>query len=151
MVTEASKYADKGKWAEGKVQDWLKVQSDASARFFYHRMPDTRAARNALPPQPADWIVSKHFGTFGFSVWLEAKETKEAHRLPKNKVGQFGKLYAFHLAGMQARVLVYRSLYNDWVFFDNVDLFTDPNLTSFPFAGKQSFPSAADALMEIFK
>lgn len=151
FTTPPSKFADKGKWAEEKVQKWLDEQSKVSAKFAFHRMPDARAARGALSPQPADWIVSKHLTGGTFTTWLEAKETAESNRLPKAKIRQYGKLLMFHHAGMQARVIVFRSLYSDWVYFDNVDLFLDPSKSSFSFKDKQSFSTWDKALTEIFE
>lgn len=149
MVT--SKYADKGAWAQQKVQDWLKSTSDNDAQFAYHRMPDAKSARGALAPQPSDWIASTSWGGTPLVVWLEAKETKELKRLPKAKIRQYGKLLMFHLAGMQARVIVYRSALSDWVVFDNTALFSDVSTSSFSFEGLESYPSCNAALERIFR
>lgn len=147
-----SKPMDKGKWAEGKTQDWLATKASAVSSFAWHRMPDARAARNALAAQPADFLVSyRRPGSETFTCFLEVKETAEARRLPKSKLSQFGKLYMFHLAGIHTRVLVYRSAHDDWVYFTEDDLFFyDTSPTSFPFEDLATYSTAASALQGMF-
>ena len=143
---------DKGKWAEGKVQPELEKLAAQYAGFAWHRMPDAKAARGALSAQPADWITAMKYpdGT-GTTVWLECKETAEEKRLPRAKVSQFPKLRMFWMASNSVRVIVYRSLYQDWIVFDELDLFMQQELpTSFPFAGKRSFETAAEAVHSIY-
>lgn len=154
LATPPSRFADKGKWAEDRVQDWLVSKSSSSFSFAFHRLPDARAARGALAAQPADWLTSMRLPNGDpFSVLLEAKETAEKLRLPKGKIGQYGKLLLFHLAGIEARVVVYRSLHNDWTYFTGVELFPggDEVPTSFPFAGRPTFATAVEALEEIYR
>lgn len=153
-ATPAGKFADRGKWTEDKVQTWLKGRTEKQASFAYHRFPDARAARNALAAQPSDWLTSMLTASgINFVTLLEAKETAEMRRLPKGKIGQYGKLFMFHLTGMPVRVLVHRSAFNDWVYFTEVDLFSHGDVvpTSFPFAGKPTFATAAEALEEIYQ
>lgn len=143
---------DKGKWAEAEVEKWLTARSNAEAGFAWHRYPDSRSARGALAAQPADYVIG-HLPLNGnrYAMHLEVKETAELRRLPKAKIGQYGKLKLFTLAGFRARVLVYRSAHKDWVYFDEPALFDYPECpASFPFAGRRSFPSHTEALKEIF-
>ena len=152
---------DAGKWAEARVSEWLKNVWNRRAERSYHRYPDARAARGALAAQPADFLVSQrrvpwvpgdNAFTYGEVTHLEVKETIEANRLPKDKLSQFGTLRMHALAGIAVRVLVYRSAHKDWVFFTEQQLFVyDECPPSFPFAGLTSYPTAADALQEIFK
>lgn len=154
LATPPGRFADKGKWVEGKVQDWLQGKSATTSRFAWHRMPDSRAARGALSPQPADWYTSLRLpNDVPFPVYLEAKETAEKTRLPKAKIGQYGKLLMFHLAGTEARVIVYRSLHNDWTYFTGLELFPegDEVPTSFPFVDRPLFATAAEALEDIYR
>ena len=49
--------AEIGKWFEDKIQAALKeIQSKRNA--MCHRYPDTRAARNPLPAQPGDFLLT---------------------------------------------------------------------------------------------
>lgn len=140
--------ANAGKAAEATVQAWLKLRSDYDATFASHRLPDARAARGALAAQPADaMVVSK-----GRITFLEVKESAELKRLPRSKVSQWGTLLKMSWAGALVSVIVYRSAYRDWVVFNNQDLFpADAETpTSFPFSTKKTYPSAADALNELF-
>ena len=143
-----SRWADMGKWAEAHTEEWLKAKSAETKLFNWHRFPDARAARGALAAQPSDWITAYA----GVHVWLECKETAEKYRLPRAKVSQYSKLLAWHWAKAQVRVLVYRSQYQDWVFFDNKELFDHVETpTSFSWSGKPYFPTAASALDYIYK
>lgn len=155
--TPPGKFADRGKWTEEKVQDWLKGHGGKHVNFAWHRLPDARSARGALSAQPADWMTSTLLPNgVVFPVLLEAKETTESRKLPKDKIGQYGKLYMFSLAGMSIRVVVYRSTTNDWTYFTELELFpmtssTDDVPTSFSFAGRPTFATAAEALEEIYR
>ena len=154
LAAGPGRFADKGKWVEAKVQEWLSSKSAMTANFAWHRMPDARAARGALSPQPADWYTSQLLPNgLPFPVFLEAKETAEKTRLPKAKIGQYGKLLMFHMAATEARVIVYRSLYNDWTYFTGLELFPggDEVPTSFPFIDRPLFATAAEALEEIYR
>lgn len=137
-----------GKAAEAAVQAWLKTRSDYDATFASHRLPDARAARGALAAQPSDaLIVSK-----GQITFLEVKESAELKRLPRSKVSQWGTLLKMSWAGALVTVIVYRSAFNDWLVFNNSELFPtgEETPTSFPFQGRKTYPSAAAALQELF-
>jgi len=57
-----------GKWFEDKVTGTLKEIQEKHPTMF-HRFPDTRAARNILPAQPADYL----FAMRGTALLIEAK------------------------------------------------------------------------------
>jgi hypothetical protein len=142
--------SDRGKWAEKEVQFCLNDWSAADSRFAFHRFPDARAARGALPAQPSDYLVVMRLGRKR-TILLEVKETEEVRRLPKKKIGQFGKLQMFFWAGAEIRVVVYRSKLQDWTYFDEDDLFCYPECPpSFPFVEGRSFPTAIDTLNHLF-
>lgn len=151
------KRADKGKWAEARAQDWLDARLKSEYGFAYHRYPDARSARGALAAQPADFLVAhkKYAGIVPLSqkvVHLEVKETAELKRLPKTKIGQYGKLKLFLIAGITPVVLVYRSAFEDWYIFWAHDLFEYPECpASFPFTSNDTYPTASAALERIFQ
>jgi hypothetical protein len=147
-----SKFADRGKWAENEAQTWLDARSAAVSEFAWHRFPDSRSARNPIPAQPADFLVAFRWpGHSPMAAMLEVKETENLTRLPKDKIGQYGKLRMFAAAGFRAYVLVFRSAHNDWLVLGNDDLFsTEIAPKSFPFLGLRTFPTAAAALESIF-
>jgi hypothetical protein len=144
---------EKGKQAEKDTQEWLEARSSSLFHFAYHRMPDAKAARGAIAAQPADFLVGQTFADGRKVAYLlEVKETAELRRLPKDKVGQYGKLYMFNSAGFEVRVLINRTEFKDWVYLTAAELF--PSLDapkSFPFEGLKSFPTHAAALQEIFQ
>lgn len=148
-----SKYADMGKWAEAEASVWLEARSAREAEFAWHRFPDSRSARNPLPAQPADFLVgwAPAGRALRLPTLLEVKETANVSRLPKDKIGQYGKLRMFHMAGYTVVVLVFRSHHNDWVVINHLQLFPADGLPkSFPFAGLVTFPTAAAALDRLF-
>lgn len=148
-----TKKLDPGKQAEKDIDAWLAGQATLDWAFAYHRFPDARAARGALAAQPSDFLVCrKPAGREPETVFLEVKETAEQRRLPKAKVSQYGKLKMFDAAGARIIVLVKRSAHGDWTFFRARELFHHEDTpTSFPFEGRPTFATAADALQEIFK
>lgn len=152
-----SEYADRGKWAENEAQEWLEEMSGKHKRFAFHRYPDARAARGALSPQPADYLVAYQWGGAytnggGKLTWhLEVKETAEKYRLPADKVSQYGKLKMFYWAGVRCSVLVYRSHHNDWTVFMDYDILEHKDMPpSFVF-NDRSYPDKTTALMAILK
>jgi hypothetical protein len=152
-----SKHADKGKETEALVREWLEERSSQVLRFAMQRLPDSRAARNPLPPQPADFYFSEGptvAGTGVFSGYIEAKETTEESRLPKAKIRQFGLLHKFYLAGQRVFVIVKRTAHSDWTYFTGAELFDFPEGTypkSFAFKGRPTFPTHKELLTEIFQ
>lgn len=147
-----SKYADMGKWAEAEASDWLEKRSSSEAGFAWHRFPDTRSARNPLPAQPADFLVGwAERPNMSCPTLLEVKETANVTRLPKDKIGQYGKLRMFNMAGFSVVVLVFRSAHKDWVMLNHLQLFPADELPkSFPFAGLVTYPTAEAALNHLF-
>lgn len=145
-----------GTWAEGRVREWLEQRSQHDQRFAYHRYPDTKAARmNTLPAQPSDYIVTRKTQDIKprrIIAHVEVKETAQKYRLPKAKIGQYGKLKMFDLAGIPPIVIVYRSEYKDWVMLFAADLCFDHDVVpaSFPFGDRPSYRSAGEALATIF-
>lgn len=147
--------ADPGKEVEKAVQDWLESRSNAVARFAYHRYPDARSARGALAPQPADFLVSQMRDEpfpHGSVTHLEAKDTQQTTRLPKSKIGQYGKLLMFWMAGIQVRVVIRRSTLGDWVCLTEAELFSHEECpASFSMKDLKSYPTHQALLEDIFK
>lgn len=152
MLKTKDPRGDLGKWAEKKVNAWLEARSAANAAFAFHRYPDARAARGALAAQPADFLVAATLGDKKAAIHLEVKETAQKNRLPRSKIGQFGKLQMFHWAGFRTLIVVYRSEYDDWTYFVADDLFIDQDEPpkSFPFADDRSFRTEVELLDRLF-
>lgn len=96
----------RGKWAEGKVRDWLKARSEADADFCFLRYPDARAG--SAQPAPSDFEAT-HRGT---NFKIEVKEVKittvSSRRLPAanfaaDKVARMRKWF---LAGSPGWVII---------------------------------------------
>lgn len=96
----------RGKWAEGKLRDWMKKRSDADARFAFMRYPDARAG--SLQTAPADFEAS-HCGTH---FKLEVKEVKittvSSRRLPATNFSadKVARMMKWRMAGDEAWVIV---------------------------------------------
>lgn len=115
-----TKFANRGKRTESEIEGWLDQRSDADIGFAWHPYPDARSARGALAKQPADYLVARK----GHGVaHLEAKETTATRSLAKSKIGQYGMLKKFDLAGMRTVVVVYASALDRWTYLTASDLF----------------------------
>ncbi len=82
--------------------------------FAYHRMPDAKAARGLISAQPGDYLYAYREGQDKWSGFVEAKATKHAFRLPKDKVSQLPVLKKFDMAGSENVVLVHHYMEQVW-------------------------------------
>ena len=84
--------------------------------FTYHRMPDAKAARGALPAQPGDFLYASNDSTLvtPYVGFLEVKACKHPYRLAKDKISQLAKLNLFEMAGAKSYVLVNHYLQGYW-------------------------------------
>jgi hypothetical protein len=113
---------EKGKWAEGKVDLWLKKRKAAHAAFTFNRILDARSARGAMSnPQPGDFQWFCDTGLFAHHPQLsdgkfkltrngliEVKSVEHTHLLPyKNfTVDQVGRMRVRAMAGSETLILV---------------------------------------------
>lgn len=90
----------RGKYAEGRVRDWLKNAEKADTAFM--RMPDAHAG--SLVTTPADFLTCRQ----GRLTLLEVKEVAHATRLPHKNVkpDQLARMRMWKMAGAHAWVLV---------------------------------------------
>lgn len=118
MVTES---ANRGKYAEGKVKDYLNKLNYSGAVAFY-RFPDARSG--SFQQALSDFLIM----FCGRATLLEVKEVNHSYRLPaaNYKLQQRAKARSFQAAGAIPLVLIYhtpdklwRILHND--FFGNLD------------------------------
>jgi hypothetical protein len=108
--------ADRGKDAEGKCRQFLKVVGESDAKFDWQRQYDARASRGRIPSQTGDfeWFATGRHGV------IEVKETEHDYRLAKKpfqrKDGslKFGVLKKRALAGGEITILVYHSTLKLW-------------------------------------
>lgn len=94
--------ANRGKYAEKKVRDWLKAKSENSATFDFYRFPDARAG--SFNTVPADFEVVSN----GKCYLLEVKEVQHSTRLGYQNfsVDQVARMRRRVLAGGFAWVLL---------------------------------------------
>ena len=93
----------RGKYAEGKVRDMLKLYANYSS-FTFMRLPDARAG--SLQPTLCDFIAM-HLQRLHL---IEVKEVeKHSFRLSHNNFSpdKVGRCRAWNMAGAEAHVLVY--------------------------------------------
>ena len=146
--------ANMGKWAEKEAQTWLEAKSQQDSGFAWLRFPDAHAAMGRLSAQPCDYLVSVTAGLANNrTIYLEVKETAQASRLPKAKIGQHGMLRKFFWSNAHVLVLVYMSGPKHWVMLradrHRDDLFYhDVCPASFPLADLRPYATAAAALEE---
>lgn len=134
--------ADRGKWVEGKVHDYLKELSNARSEFDFERMPDARAAMGRFKAMIGDFEFFMP-GTHGV---IEAKETKHAFRIAKDKLAQLPRLHKRAMCGGLCIVVVYHSGTRHWRAFKATDLPIGP--ASWDLSGYTAYPTAAVALQQ---
>lgn len=91
-----------GRWLEQDLQDALHEYC-AEKPGFWHRFPDTRAARNFIAAQPADFL----WAVPGGALLVEAKSTVVSARLKELlDPNQIAKHRLWHRAGHES-VFIY--------------------------------------------
>lgn len=113
-------HANRGRYAEGKIKDFLEDWKQVNAGFTYNRILDAHSARGAMSnPQPGDF---QWFTKSGGAGWLdvsgrvfpntrngliESKEVEHAFRLPYQNFGadQVGRMVIRQMAGSECIVL----------------------------------------------
>lgn len=136
-----SSTANRGKWAEGKVQEYLKALELADAGFTFNRIYDSHSARAvAFAPQAGDYQAFRLQNGVAENFLLEVKEVAHAFRLNYNnfKPDQVARMRKRLMAGSICWVLVAHSQQKVWrcvplSFFIIRDVSVGSwNLTEFP-------------------
>lgn len=137
---EKAKEADRGKWAEKQVQDFLEGFSAANATFDWLRYPDARSAMGRMKAMPADFEFFAP-GCFGL---IEVKQTEHKFRLSRSKVTQLPMMRKRYLAGGLCLILVYHTPLGAWrcVPIDHLD----PSSTSWDLSDYSLHSTVADTL-----
>lgn len=117
-------HAKRGKYAEGKVGDFLKEYKQTVAGFTYNRITDARSSMGAMSnPQPGDyqWFLNTNLHCvvalpaehmlhtiFTRNGLIEIKEVFHEFRLPHKNFGedQVGRMVIRQMAGSECIVLV---------------------------------------------
>jgi hypothetical protein len=94
-------YANRGKWAEGKVAEAFKAY-ECYSTFSWYRLPDTHAGSHKVTL--ADF-QTMHHGEFRL---VEVKEVKHGYRLPHKNFSEdkVARLRAWAMAGASVSVIV---------------------------------------------
>lgn len=102
----------RGKYAEGKVRDFLVSLKERKTGFDFERKYDARSAGGRFPAQAGDF----GFFTYGLHGLIEVKEVDHAVRLPEKNFSseQRAKLQLRALAGGLIVVLVYHTPLKAW-------------------------------------
>ncbi len=107
-----SERANRGKYAEGKVRESLKVLGLGHKDFDWERKHDARASRGRIPSQAGDfgYFMPRRHGL------IEVKEVKHDFRLPKNNFDpeKWGRLTMREWAGGETLILVYHTTTKLW-------------------------------------
>lgn len=102
--------ANRGKWAEKKVHEYLQKLSDDNAKFSFLRLPDARAALGRFKAMPADfsWYYPGRHGL------IEVKEVNHKFRVPKANIPQLAQMKKRILSGGLCLVLIYFTPLKKW-------------------------------------
>lgn len=111
-LSKQKKIGNRGKFAEGKVKDYLKARSDSVASFDFERILDARSAGGRFPSRPGD------FGFYSplYHGLIEVKEVEHDFRLPHKNFSteQVSKLRKRKMAGGVIIILVYHKTTKLW-------------------------------------
>lgn len=102
--------ANRGKFAEKKVKEFLEGMSQKYAGFDYERLPDARAAGGRFKSMVGDFA----YFSPGLHGVIEVKELKHPYRLPKDKLAQIQRMKVRELAGGRCFVVVYHTEEKLW-------------------------------------
>lgn len=110
--------ANRGKYAEKKVQDHLKNIERRFYQFSSERLPDARAAMGRFKSMAADfaWYCP------GLHGLIECKETEHDFRLPKAAVPQLTRMKLRILSGGTCYLVIYHSELKKWRCIDVNDM-----------------------------
>lgn len=110
-----SAIGQRGKWAEGQVQSWMKKRSAAESTFAYLRYPDARAGSFATAP--ADFLATRK----GTHYKVEIKEvtipvSRQSRRLPEKNFSadKVARMAKWHLAGDACWVVICHLPMKEW-------------------------------------
>ncbi len=100
----------RGKWAEGKVREWLDDRCAADINFDAYRYPDARAGSFTVVPADYEAVLR------GQLYMLEVKEVDHAFRLPHKNFdnGKVGRMVKRQYAGAYCWVLVCHMPAREW-------------------------------------
>ena len=134
----------RGKYAEGKVREALKVLALGNKDFDFERKYDARASRGRIPSQTGDfgWYSINRHGV------IEVKQVEHDFRLPRKNFdpAKWGRLKLRRMAGGEIGILVYHSTTKLWrapsfdFFLANADV-PSWDLSAFP-----TYPKVLPAL-----
>lgn len=114
--------------------------------FTYHRMPDAKAARGALPKQPGDYLYGAKVGDDPYAGFIEVKACKHLYRLERSRLDQLPKLNLFSMASYVNYVIVFHYLSGQWRIVDTSQLSTDVPSWHLEELGIPSYSSIGQAL-----
>lgn len=109
-MRQKASIGQRGKFAEGKVRDFLRALSEAYAEFDFARIYDARSSGGKIPSQPGDFSFFRP-DNHGL---IEAKEIEHDFRLPKDKLPQIPGLRKRQLAGGQIVILILHTEIEQW-------------------------------------
>jgi hypothetical protein len=143
-----SERANRGKYAEGKVREYLKVVGLGNKDFDWERKYDARASRGRIPSQTGDFGFYS-MGQFGV---IEAKEVHHDFRLPKKNFDpeKWGRLQLRRWAGGSVIILVCHMTTKLWRMPDFDFFLARRDQPSWDLSEFPTFKKVSDALVYPF-
>lgn len=146
QLSDEARYerANRGKYAEGKVREALKVLALGNKDFDFERKYDARASRGRIPSQTGDfgWYSINRHGV------IEVKQVGHDFRLPKKNFdpAKWGRLRLRRMAGGEIGILVYHSTTKLWR-APSFDFFlSNPDAPSWDLSGLPAHPKVLAAV-----
>lgn len=140
-------FANRGVYAESKVQHYLDWWVSLDTHREFNRMVDSKAAGRIIKSAPADF---EYFciGPDGVSQHglIEVKQTEHEYRLARDKVPQLPRLRKREKCGGTSAVLVYHSTLKVWRCVGVKQLAETGDKGSWNLIAERTYASCGDAL-----
>lgn len=138
--------ANRGKYAEGKTREFLKVVQLGCTEFDFERQYDARASRGRIPSQTGDFA----FYMPGRHGVIEVKEVAHDFRLPKKNFdpAKWGRLKMRRLAGGEIIILICHTTTKLWRSPPFDYFIQHATLPSWDLSGFDTFGKVSEALRQ---
>ena len=141
--------ANRGVFAEKKVQEYLTWWMAASPWREFNRMVDSKSAGRIIKAAAADFEYFTDSNEDNAHGLIEVKETEHDYRLARAKVPQLPRLRKREKCGGQSYVVVYHSKTKKWRALTVKYLVENGDVGSWNLAGLPSFDTCDGALASL--
>lgn len=143
-------FANRGVYAESKVQMYLEWWASMDTHREFNRLVDTKAAGRIIKSAPADfeYFFADSVGTAHHGL-IEVKQTEHEYRLARDKVPQLPRLRKREKCSGVSFVLIYHSTLKRWRCVSTRFLADGGDKGSWNLTNLPTFTTCGDALANV--